>query len=57
MSAKRKPGPRNKVDATGAENKLSPERLALYKRTLQIREKIGPISSSVTDLIREMRGE
>jgi hypothetical protein len=52
MSAKRKPGPRNK-----AEKKLSPERLALYKRTLQIREKIVPISSSVTDLIREMRGE
>ena len=57
MSAKIKPRPRKRTDLSNLEIKLTPERLALYKRTLEIRDKIGPVSTKVSDLVREMRGE
>ncbi len=38
-----------------AESRLSPERLELLKRTLEVRRRIGRVSGDVADLVHEMR--
>lgn len=38
-----------------AESRLSPERLELLKRTLDVRCRIGRVSGDVADLVHEMR--
>ena len=37
------------------EARLSPERLDLLKRTLEVRRLIGKVSKDVADLVHEMR--
>lgn|GEM_PF-6359526 len=41
--------------AAGPAVKLSPDRMELLQRTLDIRQALGKVSRNLTDLVREMR--
>jgi len=57
MTAKKKPKPKNRLDTSELEKKLSPERLRLFKKIEKLRKSIGPVSTNVSDLVGEMRGD
>ena len=56
MSAKRKPKPRKKPERSALEKKMSPENYKLLLEIRAIRDSIGPVSRTSTEILRELRG-
>jgi hypothetical protein len=57
MGAKKKEKPGKKIGIEELEKRLGPEERKLYRRIEKIRESIGPVSTNVADLVREIRGD